>query len=133
MNEQWSASVTTKSKARRKKRTVWRRAPFPLGTNKLHKLYASPHFIRMIQLRNMRLTWHGAACSTHGKNKKCIKILVGKPGGKRPLGRPGCRCEDNSRTDLRDIGWEVLDWIHLAQHRDQWWATVNAEMSLQVP
>jgi hypothetical protein len=47
------------------------------------------------------------------------KILVGKPEGKRPLGRHRCRREDNIRMDLREIGWEGVDWIHLGQDRDQ--------------
>jgi hypothetical protein len=46
--------------------------------------------------------------------------LVGKPEGKRPLGSPRRRREDNIRMDLREIGWEGVDWIHLAQDRDQW-------------
>jgi hypothetical protein len=47
-------------------------------------------------------------------------VLVGKLGGKRPVSRASCSCEDNTQTDLREIGWDVTDWIHLAQDRD-WW------------
>jgi len=57
--------------------------------------------------------------------RNAYKILVGKPTGKRPLGKPRRRWEDNIRIDLREIGWEGVDWIHLAQDRDQWWAVVN--------
>jgi hypothetical protein len=58
---------------------------------------------------------------------------VGKPEGKRSLGRPIRRCEDNIKTDLREIGWSGMDWIRLAQDRDQWWALLNTVMYLQVP
>jgi len=59
--------------------------------------------------------------------------LVGKPEVKRPLGRPRRRWEKNIRIDLKDRGWEGVDWIHLDQDRDQWWAVVNMVMNLQVP
>jgi hypothetical protein len=58
---------------------------------------------------------------------------LGKPGGKRPLGRPGRRWEENVKMDLREIGWGVMDWIDLAQDRDQWRALVNTVMNLRVP
>jgi len=56
------------------------------------------------------------SCSTHGEMKNVYKILVGKPDRKSPLGRTRRRCEDNIRIDLREIGWEDVDWIHLAQN-----------------
>jgi hypothetical protein len=59
------------------------------------------------------------------------RILVGKPGGKRPLGRPRRRWENNVRMDLRKIGWGGMDWIDLAQDRDQWRALVNTVMNLR--
>jgi hypothetical protein len=58
---------------------------------------------------------------------------VGKLEGKRPLGRPRRRWEDNIKVDLREIGWGGMDWIELAQDRDQWRALVNTVMNLQVP
>jgi hypothetical protein len=58
---------------------------------------------------------------------------VGKPEGKRPLGRPRRRWEDNIRMDLREIGWGGMDWIDLAQNRDQWRALVNTVMNFRVP
>jgi hypothetical protein len=61
------------------------------------------------------------------------RILVGKLEGKRPLGRSRRRWEDNTRMDLRDIGWGGMDWIDLAQDRDQWMALVNTVMNLRVP
>jgi hypothetical protein len=60
-------------------------------------------------------------------------ILFSKHEGKRPLGRPRRRWEGNIRMDLREGGWEGMDWIHLAQDRDQWWAVVNTLMNLLVP
>jgi hypothetical protein len=58
---------------------------------------------------------------------------VGKPEGKRPLGGPRCRQVDNIETDLREIGWGDMDWIDLAQDRDQWRTLVNTVMNPQVP
>jgi hypothetical protein len=61
------------------------------------------------------------------------KILVRKPERKRPLRRPGHRWEDTIRMDLRKIGWEDVDWIYLAEDRDQWQTPVNIVMNLRVP
>ena len=60
-------------------------------------------------------------------------VLVGKPEGKRPLGRPRRRWEDNIKMDLQEVGCGGMDWIKLAQDRDRWQALVNAVMNLQVP
>jgi hypothetical protein len=60
-------------------------------------------------------------------------LLVGKPEGKRPLGRPKRRWVDNIKINLLEIGWGGVDWIGLAQDRDRWRALVNAVMNLQVP
>jgi hypothetical protein len=65
--------------------------------------------------------------------KNAHNILVWKPEGKRPLGRPRRRWEDNIRMDLREIKCKVVDWIHGAQDRDQWRAFVNTVMNLRVP
>jgi hypothetical protein len=65
--------------------------------------------------------------------RNAYKILVGKPKGNRPLGRPRRRREDNIRTDHREIGWEGLEWINLARDTDQWRAVVNTVMNLRVP
>jgi hypothetical protein len=65
--------------------------------------------------------------------KNAYKILVGKPEGKRPLGRHRRRWEDNIRMDVKETGWEGVDWIHLAKDRDQWRAVVNTVMNLRVP
>jgi len=60
------------------------------------------------------------------------RILAEKPEGKRPLGSPGRRAEDNSRMDVREVGLEVVDWIHPAQDRDQWRGLVNTIMNCRV-
>jgi hypothetical protein len=88
----------------------------------------SPSINRMIKSRRMRCAGHVARM---GANNAC-RILVGKPEVKRPLGRPGCRREDNIRMDLREIGCGVMDWIDLVQDRDQWRALVNTVMNLRV-
>jgi hypothetical protein len=67
-----------------------------------------------------------------GKKRNAYRIFAGKPEGKRPSGRPRRRWEDNIRMDLREIGWG-MDWIDLAQDRDQWRALVNTVMNLSVP
>jgi hypothetical protein len=75
----------------------------------------------------------GRACSTNGENRNAYRILVGKPEGKRPLGRPIHRWLDNIKMDLREIGWGSMGWIDLAQEMDQWRAFVNTVMNLRVP
>jgi hypothetical protein len=67
-----------------------------------------------------------------GEERKLYKVLVGKPEGKRPLGRPRRRWENGIRIDLREIGWEDVEWVPLAQDRDQWRAVVNAVMNLRI-
>jgi hypothetical protein len=74
----------------------------------------------------------GRSCSTYEKKRNAYRILVGNPEGKRPLGRPRRRWEDNIRIDLREIGWVGMDWIDLGQDRDQWRAPVNTVMNLRV-
>jgi hypothetical protein len=66
-----------------------------------------------------------------GEKRNTYRILVGKPEGKRPLGRPRCRWVDNTKMDLRKIGWYGMDWIDLAQDRAQWRALVNTVMNLR--
>jgi hypothetical protein len=65
--------------------------------------------------------------------RNAYKSFVGKPEGKRPLGRPRRRWEDNIRMSLREVGWEGIDWVHLTQCRDQWRALVNMVINLRVP
>jgi hypothetical protein len=68
----------------------------------------------------------------HGRHDKCIKNVFGKPDGKRPLGRPRRRCEENIRMGLWELGCEGVDWMHLAQDRDKWQAPVSTVMNLRV-
>jgi hypothetical protein len=75
----------------------------------------------------------GGACSTYGENRGAYRVLVRKPEGKRPLGRPRRRWKDNMNVDLQEVGCEDMDWIELAQDMDRWRALVNAEINLRVP
>jgi hypothetical protein len=68
-----------------------------------------------------------------GEMKNSCNILVGIPEGKRLLGRSTHRWRDNIRMVLKETGWEGMDWIHLAQDREQWRAVLNAVMSLRAP
>jgi len=62
-----------------------------------------------------------------------FRVLVGKPEGKRPLGRPRRRWEDNIKMDLQEVRYGGMDWIELAQDRDRWWEFLNAVMKLRFP
>jgi hypothetical protein len=74
----------------------------------------------------------GRSCSTSGTKKNACRILVGKPGRKRPLGRTRLRRVNNINTNLREIGFGSVNWIDVAQDRDWWSALVNTVMNLQV-
>jgi hypothetical protein len=103
----------------------WRK----LHNEELHGLYSSPSVIRVIKARKMRWAGH-VACM--GEVRGAYNILVGKPEGWRPLGRPRRRWEDNIKMDLGEIGFGNVDWIRLVQDRDRWRALVNIVMSLRV-
>jgi hypothetical protein len=75
----------------------------------------------------------GRVGNTNGEEKNAYRILVGNPEGKRLLGRSRHRWMDNIKIDVREIGWGDMDWIDLAQNRDQWRAFVNTVMKLWVP
>jgi hypothetical protein len=77
------------------------------------------------------MMWEGYMARM-GEERKMYRVLMGKPEGKRPLGRPRRRWEDGIRMDLREIGWGSVDWIQLAQVRDQWRALVYTVMNLRV-
>ena len=77
----------------------------------LNDLYCSPNIVRVIKCRRMRLAGHVARM---GKRRGVCRVLVGKPEGKRPLGRPRRRWEDNIKMDLQEVGCRGLDWIELA-------------------
>jgi hypothetical protein len=82
----------------------------------LHNLYNSQNIIRMIKTNRIRLARNVARMG----DENAHKIVVGKPKGKRPLGRLRCRCKDNIKMDLRETGWEGVVWIRVAQDRDRW-------------
>jgi hypothetical protein len=102
------------------------------GWRKLHNeehrdLYSSPSIIRM-KWKRMRSAGHVARM---GEKRNAHSLLMGKPEGKRLLGRPRRRWVDNIRMDLAEIGWGSVDWICLAQDRDKWRAIVNAVINCQ--
>jgi hypothetical protein len=74
----------------------------------------------------------GGACSADGEERGVYRVLVGKPGGRRPLGRPKHRWEDNIRMDLQEVRCGDMNWFGLAQERDSWRVLVNAVMNLRV-
>jgi hypothetical protein len=101
-----------------------------INNEELHDLYSSPSIIRMIKSWRMRWAWHVAQT---GDKRNAYRILVGKPEGKRPLGRPKQRWLDNIKMDLGETGWDGMGWIYLAQDRDKWRTLLNAVMNLRVP
>jgi hypothetical protein len=90
----------------------WRK----LHNNKLHGLYSSPNVVKVIKPRRMKWAGHVALV---GEERGVYRILVGRPEGTRPLGRPWCRWEDNINMVLMEIGIDGVNWIHLAQDRVQ--------------
>ncbi|KAJ4435839.1 hypothetical protein ANN_18458 [Periplaneta americana] len=102
----------------------WRK----LHNSELHALYSSPDIIRNIKSRRLRWAGHVARM---GESRNAYRVLVGRPEGKRPLGRPGRRWEDNIKMYLREMGYDDRDWINLAQDRDRWRAYVRAAMNLR--
>jgi len=102
------------SRPRRDKVTgEWRR----LHNEELNDLYSSPNIVRVIKLRRMRWAGHVARM---GEERGMYRFLVGKPEGKRPLGRSRRRWVENIRMDLQEVGCGYMDWIGLAQDRDGW-------------
>jgi hypothetical protein len=101
-----------------------------LYNEELRDLYSSPRKIRIIKSRRMRWVGHVARM---GEKRNAYGLLVGKPEGKRPLGRPRRRWVDNIRIDLGEIGWGDVDWIGLAKDRNRWRALVNSVLNFRVP
>jgi hypothetical protein len=101
-----------------------------LHNDELHSLYSSPNIVKVIKSRRMRWAGH-MACM--GEGRGVYRVLVGKPDGRRPFGRPRRRWEDNIKIDLREIGIDGANWIRLAQDRVKWRAFVSTVMNLRIP
>jgi len=104
----------------------WRR----LHNEELNDLYSSPNIVRVIKSRRMKWAGH-MACM--GEERGAYRVLVEKPEGRRPLGRPRHRWVDDIKMDLQEVGCGYMDWIGLAQERDRCWTLVSAVMNLRVP
>ena len=101
----------------------WRK----IHNEELSDLYFLPNIVRVVKSRRMR--WAGHVEEGRGVHR----VLVGKPEGKRPWGRPRRRWEDNIRMDLQEVGGSCGDWMELAQDRDRWRALVATVRNLRVP
>jgi len=104
----------------------WRR----LHNEELNDLHSSPNNVRVINSRRVR--WAGQVVRM-GEEKGVYRVLVGKPEGKKPLGRPRRRWVDNIGTDLQEVGCGYMDFTGLAQDRDRWRTLLRAVMNLRVP
>ena len=104
----------------------WRK----LHNEELNDLYSSHNIVRLIKSRRMRWAGHVARME---EGRGVHKVLVGKPEGKRPLGRPKHRREDNIKMDLEEVGRSCGDWMELAEDRDRWRALVSTVMNFGVP
>jgi hypothetical protein len=124
--ETWSLTVREEHKLRMFENRVLRRifgskrdevtgGVRKLHTEELHGLYSSPSIIRVIKAGRIRWAGHVARM---GEVRGAHNIFVGRSEGRRPLGRPRSRLEDNNKMDLREIGFGNMDWFHLAQGRD---------------
>jgi hypothetical protein len=102
----------------------WRK----LHDEELHNLYSSPHR----KFKSRRMKWEGHVARV-GEKRNAYKILVGKPEGNRPLRIPRRSWVDNIKMDLREMGWDGMDWIDQAQDTEKWRAHLNTVMSLRVP
>jgi len=100
-----------------------------LHNEERNDLYSS-NIVRVIKSKRMRWTGHVARM---GERRGVYRILLGKPEGNRPLGKPRRRWEDNIIMDLQEVGCWVMDWIELTQDRNRWPALVNAVMNVRVP
>ena len=104
----------------------WRK----LHNEELTDLYSLPNIVRVVKLRRLRWAGHVARME---QGIGVHRVLVGNPEGKRPLGRPRHRREDNIKMDLEEVGGSCGDWMELAQDRDRWRALVGTVRNLRVP
>ena len=103
----------------------WRK----LHNEELSDLYSLPNIVRVVKSRRMR--WEGHVCM--GEGRGVHRVLVGKPEGKRLLGRPRHRWEDNIKVDLQEVGGGCGDWMESAQDRERWQALVSTVMKFRIP
>jgi transcription termination factor 2 len=101
-----------------------------LHNDELNSLYSSLNIVRVIKARRLRWAGHVARM---GEGRSVYRVLVGRPEGKRPLGRPRRKWKYNIKMDLRQIAIDGANWIQLAQIRVQWRTCVNTVMNLRVP
>jgi hypothetical protein len=104
----------------------WRK----LHNEELNDLYSLPNNVRVVKSR--RMSWAGHVARM-GKVRGVHRMLVGKPGGKRPLGKPGRRWEDNIKMDFQEVEGSRGDWMEYAQDRDRWRALVGTVRKFRVP
>jgi hypothetical protein len=101
-----------------------------LSNEELNDLHSLPNIVHVVKSRQMRWAGH-VACM--GEDTGVHRVLVGKPEGKRPSGRPRHRWEDNIEMDLQEVGRGHGDWMELAQDRDRWRALVGTVRDFRVP
>ena len=139
--ETWSLSLREERRLRVFENRVLRRVLGPkrdevtgewrkLHNEELSDMYSLPNIVRVVKSRRMRWAGHVARM---GEGRGVHRVLVGKPEGKRPLGRPRRRWEDNIKMDLQEVGGGCEDWMELAQDRDRWRALVSTVMNFRVP
>ena len=139
--ETWSLTLRDERRLRVFENSVLRRVFGPtrdevtrewrkLHNEELSDLYFSPNIVQVVKSRRMR--WAGHVVRME-EGRGVHRVLVGKPEGKRPLGRPRRRWEDNIRMDLQEVGGSCGDWMELAQDRDRWRTLVGTVRNLRVP
>jgi hypothetical protein len=139
--ENWSLTLREEHRLRVLENRVLRRIFGPkrdaltgewgkLHNEEIRDLYSSPSIITIIKSRRMRWTGHVARM---GEKRNAYRLLVGKPEGRRPVGRPRRRWVDNIRMDLGEVGWGDVGWIGLTKERNRWRALVNSVLNLRVP
>jgi len=139
--ETWSLTLREERRQREFENRVLRRVFEPnreevtgewrkLHNEELNDLYSLPNIVRVVKSRRMRWAGHVARM---GEDRGVHRVLVGNPEGKRPLGRPWRRWEDNIKTNLQEVGGDRGDWMELAQDRDRWRALVGMVRDFRVP
>ena len=139
--ETWSLTLREESRLKLFENRVLRRVFGPkrddvtgewrkLYNGELSDLYSLPNIVQVVKSR--RMSWAGHVARME-EGKVVHRVLVGKPEGRRPLGRPRRRWKDNIKMDLQEVGGGCGDWIELAQDRDRWWALVSTVRNLRVP